>query len=293
MLIDKSKSIVDVFRAFNVECRHPFPYPADNTIIFEEWYFNQFIPDNARERVYLPIFWTGYYVRSNFGKDAQAIQHLQGYLNVLDKTKKYYTIVQYDDGILNDLSHLDIRVFSMSGKPIDYPLPLICMPHAFAFSEQKDLLMSFVGRITHPVRQQLIDLYGKRANCYLHASHHSLQQYCQILARSTFALCPRGHGPSSFRIMEAVQYGAIPVYISDDFVLGHNVGFPGILIHTENTEALENLPTILNAALVVNPDMQKHIPWAFRDYFTYDANKRLILENLLHEDPDAQRSKNN
>lgn len=35
-------------------------------------------------------------------------------------------------------------------------------------------------------------------------------------ARSVFTLCPRGNGPSSFRIFESLEHRSIPVYIHDD-----------------------------------------------------------------------------
>jgi hypothetical protein len=37
------------------------------------------------------------------------------------------------------------------------------------------------------------------------------------MRRSEFALCPRGYGATSYRMYEAMQFGAIPVYISDKF----------------------------------------------------------------------------
>ena len=39
--------------------------------------------------------------------------------------------------------------------------------------------------------------------------------YVELMQRSIFALCPRGYGKTSFRICEALQLGAIPVYIHD------------------------------------------------------------------------------
>ena len=33
---------------------------------------------------------------------------------------------------------------------------------------------------------------------------------------SLFSLCPRGYGPTSFRLYESIQLGSIPVYIAED-----------------------------------------------------------------------------
>ena len=40
-----------------------------------------------------------------------------------------------------------------------------------------------------------------------------------LSARSKFVLCPRGYSATSYRMYEAFQYGAVPVYISDEFIL--------------------------------------------------------------------------
>jgi hypothetical protein len=181
----------------------------------------------------------------------------------------------------------------MSGQPMDYPLPLICQPHSFQFTEQRDLLMSFVGANNHPIRDHLIRNYGQLSGSYVTSQRHSLREYCKILARSKFALCPRGYGPTSFRIMEALQYGAIPVYISDNFIMPHSRNFPSVLIGAQETEVLANLPLALEKFEEPLTKIQQAIPRAFTQYFTYEATRDLILENLLHEDPGQVRSQAN
>lgn len=283
MLVSEQDGKVDVFEVFSRGAAHPFPYPEDNMTIFEEWFSENFGPQDIRTRIYLPIFWTGYYVRADYGKSKLLVDHLQGYLNILDKSKKYYTIVQYDDGILNDLSGLDIRVYSMSGKPMDYPLPLICQPHMFRFPGlRRDLRCSFVGRVTHPVRQELINTFRSREGFYFTEKHHSLEEYCRVMARSVFALCPRGYGPTSFRICEALQYGAIPIYISDEVFFGHHIRFPGgSLAITHELEhdievAMGIMETDIDRFQVATVDCYQH-------YYTYAATKQLILEDLSKE----------
>lgn len=294
MLIDRTRAMVDVWSAFNREARQPFPYPEDNKNPFEEWYFDSFTEADARERIYLPVFWTGYYIRANYGQKKEAIEHLQGYLSFLDKTKKYYTIVQYDDGILNNLSGLDIRVFSMSGPPMDYPLPLICRPHRYEFTERRDIFLSFVGRPTHPLRERLIKDLAHFPDCYITTRPHSLEEYCRILARSVYALCPRGYGPTSFRIMEAMQYGAIPVYLSDKIIDAHfSVCFPGLSIKADETMDSTPLISMLNEMPQSPEHLAEGIPYCFEKFYTYEANKRFILENLIHEDDRHHRANSN
>lgn len=257
-------------------------YPPDNTITFERWYYNTYLSSDARERVYLPIQWTALYCNNQFGSCQKTKQLIQVFLNKLDRNKKYYTIVQYDDGIINNISHLDIKVFAMSGPRIDYPLPLLCTPHTYKFpNTQRDIFASFVGRMTHPIRRQMFDQLNCLPGYFLAMDALPIKHYCEILARSKFVLCPRGYGQTSFRIQEAIDYGAIPVYISDEFILPYNLPtFPfGVTMHPNDNihECLQyiedgNKHGIINALIEANKSM-----------YTYAGCKQKILEELNTE----------
>lgn len=248
----------------------PSNYPTDNHTDFEHWYWMNYTPHSGR--LYLPVMWTAYYCRHKYGKDPRAIESLQNFLNTLDRTKKYYTIVQYDDGVLNDVSMLDIKVYSMSGKPMDHPLPLVCQPHDPIPRTQRPIFASFVGRMTHPIRETL-SMFKGRESWFISEKSMNLNRYCDVLNRSIFTLCPRGYGPSSFRIMEALQFGSIPVYISDQFIEPHFIPFRtyGILV---NPDQVYMLPTILGAANV--SELQTAGKLAYDLYYTYEANKQII-----------------
>ena len=43
--------------------------------------------------------------------------------------------------------------------------------------------------------------------------------YDEIMARSVFTLCPAGYGRWSFRFIEALLHGSIPVLLCDDYVM--------------------------------------------------------------------------
>jgi hypothetical protein len=277
--------IVPVPQRYNFDASHPFPYPEDNNNVFEEWYYKHFsIKDQRPARIYLPIFWTGYYIQARYTKDTTRMNELQLYLNSLDKKKKYYTICQYDDGIVNNLSHLDIKVFSMSGKPMDYPLPLICPEHRYKFTRREIYLANFVGKPTHPLREKMLQLLqGKEVRkglWYISTGRHSLADYCGIISSSLFTLCPRGYGPTSFRLMESLQYGSIPVYISDQHIEPHNQDLNEYCL-VVSPEQLPNLESIIYE---VGADrikaMQEKGKEVFYKYYTYDKNKSLILQNL-------------
>ena len=270
--------IIDIPAQFRPH--HPFEYPKGNFTIFEEWFFQNVDPRQINGRIYLPIFWTSYYVKNNYGSNN--MQPLQDFINSLDKSQSYFTIVQYDDGILNNLDGLDIKVFAMSGKRVDYPLPLIAMQHPSAWTSEKEIFCNFVGRLTHPIREQVFNSCKDINNWYVKINTHSELEFRTILAKSLFTLCPRGYGVTSFRIMEALEHGSIPVYISDEFIIPHGIEFNsyGVLIHISvlDSRSIESILTEISPEKIL--ELQARGKEVFDKYYTYQANKKLILCNL-------------
>lgn len=255
-------------------------YPPDNTMPFERWYLNSYTSADARERLYLPIQWTALYCNNNFGKCNKTHNTIQTVLNGLDKNKKYYTIVQYDDGILNNLTGIDIKVFAMSGPRIDYPLPLLCTPHGFKFNCKRDIIASFIGRETHPIRTAMIKQLHDKDGYYISTKQHSLKEYCEILARSKYALCPRGYGQSSFRIQEAIEYGAVPIYISDQFVAPYDIGAGAVFFDINlmpcTVDHFLHVTSVNYNERIKEVERCKHL-------FTYAGCKQKILEELNND----------
>lgn len=267
-------SIINVPEEFRPKIMHS--YPPDNYEIFEEWYFRN--TKSTVGRCYLPIFWTGYYVNNQYGKDDQALSRLQNFINSLDPSLKYYTICQYDDGILNDLSKLDIKVFGMSGQPINYTLPLLCMPHIYKFPKdgKRPIFANFIGRNTHQIRNDIFNI--QNTDCYISSNSHGLDKYCEILSQSVFTLCPRGYGYSSFRIQEALQYGSIPVYISDKFLIPHDIPFELYGITIDKSAGVIDYLKTLSASDVSRK--QYLIDGIFNSYYTYESNRNIITNEL-------------
>lgn len=263
--------------------KHPFRYPLSNITEFERWYYESFTTNDVRDRLYLPIFWTSYYCSHKFGLEPRAVKHLQSFLNGLDKSKKYYTICQYDDGPDNkgviNLEGLDLKVFGMAGGRNDFPIPLICQPHLFKDKVERDLKASFVGRVTHDFRGDMMKQILGMKNTYISTKDHKMDDYCRIMARSVFALCPRGYSATSFRISEAVQQGAIPVYISDEHIMPYNKPFDyGLVISPQDDlrKVLSEVPKPMIDVLQQNIEKVKPL-------FYYPGCKKIILEELQNE----------
>src|SRR6476646_2140675 len=261
--------------------RHPFKYPPDNETEFERWYFENYDFQDT-EREYLPVMWTAYYCRHKFGQHKPAMIDLQKFLNGLDRSKKLYTIVQYDNGIQHNLSHLDIKVFSMSGGRTDYPLPLISVPHGYRLhpNGNRNTFANFIGKATHPIRDIMLKAIPCLPEYYINTAKHDLYDYCRIIANSVFTLSPRGFGPTSFRIQEALQYGSIPVYISDEWVIPHNIPFTdyGVLIDAADAHRVHEILMSIPPEEIKRK--QEAIPDIYQKYFTYEGCLERIKEEL-------------
>jgi hypothetical protein len=94
---------------------------------------------------------------------------------------------------------------------------------------EPDLLFSFVGTATHRCRDAIFRLHDPRSHVepvtgfllhdaaserYEELRHH----FADVIHRSKFVLCPRGHATSSFRLYETLSAGRVPVIIADDWV---------------------------------------------------------------------------
>lgn len=252
--------------------KHPMIYPGDNDPDFERWYYENYT--GVEGRTYLPIMWTAFYCKNGYGKQPGPIASLQRFLDRLDRSKKYFTIIQYDDGVLNDLKDLDIKVFSMSGTPMDYCLPLLCQDHKpINPMPKRDLFCSFVGRNTHPIRTEILKI--KQPGWLITDKVMKMPEFCNTLARSVFTLCPRGYGPNSFRVTECMQYGSIPVIISDVVLNPH-----GIDVNTYGVRVMpsqiKELPEILSEVDAQAKRIQ--VIQTYEWYYTYKRNKDIIDE---------------
>lgn len=261
------------------QCKHPIKYPEDNDIEFERWFLENWHTQDSRDRVYLPILWTGYFCRHKYGRDRGAIHALQRFINSLDKNKQYYTIVQFDLGPVVKLPK-NIKVLAMSGPVRHHPLPLICQPHKFTFNEPRTIFANFIGGVTHPVRKRMIDELKGKDGYLISSSKHSLNEFCRILATSIFTLCPRGFGETSFRIQEALQYGSIPVYISDTHIIPNDHEFNyGVLIHSKDVDKIDDILRYVISERDIQK-LQDNGREAYNKMFTYEGCKKLILDSV-------------
>jgi len=221
-------------------------YPRYNTMTFEEYFYQYYVRNlPTTKRKYLPVLWSNFYYKRHFRSDGT--KDLQDYLDQLDPAESYFTVVVYDGGIHEVVNHLDLKVFSSVGDTIsinplthkgnlgDRAIPLVCMPSpTINRNRQRDVLAGFIGGRTHPLREILWDTLSEEEGFVLGKSiinpnmgfqimddkkwaAVNYEQFQDLMEHNVFALCPRGSSTTSFRICESLQYGAVPVYISDKF----------------------------------------------------------------------------
>lgn len=175
--------------------------------------------------IYIPIQWTSWHVNPG-GEYGQNTQPLIDYCNQLTKNHpndKFFTVVQYDGGTLVPIDNCTIFASSGDfsspvGKNSSYePIPLLCDPHNGSPREVREYKVGYAGRDTHPIRKRMNELFSNlpQYNFAINLDHNQTSAFRDILYNSVFALSPRGFGPASFRMYEAIQMQCIPIYISD------------------------------------------------------------------------------
>lgn len=276
----------------------PYPpqyptYPPYSRIdqYIEHYFFNYYKNNseqfNKIDREYLPIFWTTIY-NDNIPVD------VQNYLTNLDPNKKYFTVIQHDNGVRYNLPK-DTLVFSASeeGQGTIIPIPLLTSPiPEVGESVEKDILCSFVGTMTHHYRTMLHEKYSNNSNFYFtqwrqwssSISNEQLEEFKNVTKRSKFSLCPRGNIIQSFRIYEALQLGSIPVIFSNDFTYPFNsfVNWKefSVIIDVNDLNNLENiLHSISDEEYIRMSEKAKEV---YRNHFTLEKMCVNIL-NILNE----------
>ena len=209
-------------------------YPPHHTGDHLEEAFIKFWESEGRgQRKLIPVHWTAVYnhrVKEGLGPgtpNGVLRDQLRSYLRDLDPSDKYFVVCTHDDAPAEDLPP-DTLVFSAGGNSllIDIPIPLTCSPHDGPGDHLRTIPISFVGSLTHPIRYAMGRALQGKPGVFLSATEwipdvpvDRVDLFKQVTQRSIFSLCPRGYGATSYRLYEAMQLGAIPIYVSDKHLL--------------------------------------------------------------------------
>ena len=220
--IKKINNFMDIYestRNFRPSANYPIYPPYHTGLYLEEYFLDYYINSDVKsDRILIPIFWTNYYINN---KCYMPDPNIQNFLNSLDPNKKYFTVSQHDDAPREFLPP-DTLSFSAGGNHGNIPIPLICSRMENIPNNNRDIFCSFVGSITHPIRQNMYNALHNNKEYYFSTnawtdkvSKENQNLFIDITSRSLFTLCPRGYGRTSFRLYECLQLGSIPVYIYD------------------------------------------------------------------------------
>lgn len=212
---------VELFKKFE-KFRPPYIGPAyppyHKGPYLEEYFFQEFLRrGKSVEQYFVPVFWTNCYLSG-------ITNGLQEELDKLDPERLYFCVSQHDDAIKEKLPQKTIH-FNAGGNKDGIPIPLVCskIPRLnLPLFKEKTIFCSFVGSMTHPTREKMWRELNDKSGFEIftkpwEAEVGSLAKdfFIHKTTESLFSLCPRGYGASSFRFYEALQLGAVPVFIYD------------------------------------------------------------------------------
>ncbi len=142
-----------------------------------------------------------------------------------------------------------------------------------------DLLASFLGRNCHPVRERLFALAlppgilvedTSSFDAFAHGGpdrRERQRRYHEICLRSKFLLCPRGAGPNSIRLFEALRLGIAPVIIADAWIPCEGPRWEDFALFVAERD-VDRLPDLLARAAPTHARRGALAYAAWRDYFS-------------------------
>jgi hypothetical protein len=228
----------------------------------------------------VPVFWTDYYLRH--GRRSPHPE-LQAFLDeALEPDRAYFTVVQNDDGILERLPP-NVLVFGAGAG--DTPIPLLGR-RPRSSERPRDILCSFMGAYTGAsdrlgVRSHLVTTLASQQGFYFGRGLY--REFVAITSRSRFALCPRGYGPSSFRLYEAMALGAVPIYVwaEIEWLPWRDALDWGTLCISVEADEVDRIPELVHAHTPDDVQAKRlAIAHVFDDYFTLRGTCERIVERL-------------
>ena len=251
--------------------------------------------------VYIPLYWTAiWHVAHNYPGDAVAelVERISGIYNSLDSRITYFTIAS--EVHCNKQSFPKLPSFvHVYGPGYNHGEDEGITCHEIAllpfrrntihFNFKRDVFCSYFISGEYRCRKQLNDfLYGREGNChkgFVVTFRLPFLLYCELLSRSTFVLAPRGTNIGVYRLYEALQYGAIPVYISDKYSLPYSDEVDwnsiAVLIDREDIEKIPDILRKISAARIRR--MQAYGQWFMENYVRLDKMCERIFTHVNNQ----------
>jgi Exostosin family len=157
--------------------------------------------------------------------------------------------------------------------------------------EPKELLFCFRGRRDCRVRTSILsypynrkDVEVLEAKAYMHwndgivGKRESQKDYADALARSHFALCPRGMGFGSIRLFEVMEMGVAPVLLADRYALPPGPDWDSFLIRIPERE-YARLPELLEPHVAESRERGSLARKAWEEFFA----PQLVFDRMIDQ----------
>ena len=179
--------------------------PWIEDIFFDYWNRKSQIECPIGGRYYIPIFFNLCY-RNGTEEEQKAIGD---YLHSLDTSKTYFTVLLLSKGLsllgFEPPENLDLLIFaaggiSDGGNITNVPIPLLIEEQALEEAlPKKEIFASFAGSlITHPLRQELYNLYHRQYRFHSLQLGNGVQNWVALMKQSVFCISPRGFDVVTF-----------------------------------------------------------------------------------------------
>lgn len=153
-------------------------------------------------------------------------------------------------------------------------------------------LYSFMGSVrTHKIRKSVLELPSDDAflldTSGMNAWEMSLEErqafqsrFLDVMVDSLFVLCPRGVGPSSYRLFETMQIGRVPVIIADEWMAPDFVDWSSCSIRVAEAD-VASIPEILRVHRDSGRELARNAQEVWRKYFSPEASLETLAKAAL------------
>lgn len=280
--------------------------------VAEAFYKHVISPGVAVETdaIYIPVFWAACYhsyAESRGDPVFRALPHLQEFLvEALDPNEQYFTVMRCDEGCYEELPKNVLVFGACGGADVQIPLTSDILPEPPGL--EPEYLASFAGfkrpggPVPHEghvsfsdwipegvgtrVRSKMFAAFEGRGDCLLRdcsdLSEQGWRYFSDLMRKTKYALAPRGYGATSFRLYEAMALGAVPVYISDRFLLPYaeRLNWDDFCIYCSEDQ-IDGLPERLEATPEEwREGAVRQLRELYPKYFSLDGTCRQIVRCL-------------
>jgi len=209
--LEHYEKLLDITQPFRVQPFHSYAGYA-GPWVENHWIFYFMGRSLSDFGPYIPIFvqWTDIKL---WGKPAFA-EIERELLNVLRPDVMYVTVSQADDG-LSSVTDLFPNILVLSAGGYGHvPIPLMKGDlQAPAVAPKRSRMVTFIGKMLGNRREAVQAAQQMLGDDF---EWYRGDKWQEKISSSQYALTPRGFGRTAFAVVEAIQLGAVPIYVWDD-----------------------------------------------------------------------------